>query len=114
MLPDLVLRFFVGGLIVACFAAAAEISQPKTFAGIFAAAPSVALATIGLTLVPRGSAVASVEAHAMIAGAVGFLAYTWPVSRLLLRHRGSPKIVAVGGITVWAGMTALASHVLVP
>ena len=39
------IRFFVGGVVVSVFAALAEIFRPKSFAGLFGAAPSIALAT---------------------------------------------------------------------
>ncbi len=47
-------RFVVGGVIVSAFAAVGGILKPKSFAGLFGAAPSVALATIGLTIHASG------------------------------------------------------------
>src|SRR4051794_26826017 len=43
---EYVIRFFIGGLIVSIFAALGDIFRPKSFAGLFDAAPSVALATL--------------------------------------------------------------------
>ena len=41
----------IGGTIVSCFfTSCAEVLRPKSFAGLFGAAPSIALATIGLTI----------------------------------------------------------------
>ena len=40
-----VLRFVVGGVVVSAFSMLGDILRPKSFAGLFAAAPSVALAT---------------------------------------------------------------------
>jgi hypothetical protein len=51
---DLVIRFFVGGVVVSVFAALAEIFRPKSFAGLFGAAPSIALATVGITIAHHG------------------------------------------------------------
>jgi len=45
----ILLRFLIGGLVVSVFAVISDIVKPKSFAGLFGAAPSVALATIGLT-----------------------------------------------------------------
>ena len=72
---ELVFRFFIGGCIVSIFAVIAEVLKPKGFAGLFAAAPSVALATLGLTVAREGKLYAAVEARSMIAGAAAFLLY---------------------------------------
>src|SRR5215472_8158862 len=49
-LIQLVFRFFVGGLIVLRFLpSSAMVLTPESFAGIFGATPSVALATLALT-----------------------------------------------------------------
>jgi hypothetical protein len=45
---DWVLRFLIGGTIVSVFALIGDVLKPKGFAGLFGAAPSVALATLGL------------------------------------------------------------------
>jgi hypothetical protein len=45
---DYLLRFAAGGLIVSAFAVLGDVLRPKSFAGLFGAAPSVALATLSL------------------------------------------------------------------
>jgi hypothetical protein len=52
----------VGGLVVSFFAALAGVLKPKSFAGLFGAAPSVGLATLGLTIVSEGKSYAAIEA----------------------------------------------------
>lgn len=52
------------------FAVLGDVLKPKSFAGLFGAAPSVALATLGLTIVADGKRFATQEAHSMIAGAL--------------------------------------------
>ena len=47
---ELVVRFLVGGVLVSTFALLGEIFRPKSFAGLFGAAPSIALATVGLPI----------------------------------------------------------------
>jgi hypothetical protein len=42
-------RFLVGGAVVSVFAIVGDRLKPKSFAGLFGAAPSVALSTLGLT-----------------------------------------------------------------
>jgi hypothetical protein len=51
---DILIRFIVGGAIVSAFAVLSDLFKPKSFAGIFGAAPSVALATIALTVAKEG------------------------------------------------------------
>jgi hypothetical protein len=68
-LMDLVVRFLLGGTIVSLFALSADVLKPKGFAGLFGAAPSVALATLGLTIATQGKLYAAMEARSMIAGA---------------------------------------------
>jgi Protein of unknown function (DUF3147) len=72
---ELVERFLLGGLIVSVFAVVGDMLRPKGFAGLFGAAPSVALATLTLTLLSEGKQYAAVEARSMIAGAFAFFAY---------------------------------------
>ena len=47
-MTDYVIRFLVGGVVVSFFAMLGDVLNPKSFAGLFSAAPSVALATIAL------------------------------------------------------------------
>ena len=49
-MAELVFRFLIGGAVVSFFAVFAEIFRPKSFAGLFGAAPSIALATIGIAI----------------------------------------------------------------
>src|SRR5215475_3331624 len=72
---QIVFRFLVGGLVVSLFAALADTLKPKSFAGLFGAAPSVALATLGLTIAVDGKSYAAVEARSMLAGAAAFFLY---------------------------------------
>jgi hypothetical protein len=61
-----VYRFFFGGLIASVFAVIADVVRPKGFAGLFGAAPSVALATLALTLSSDGKQYAAIEAKSTI------------------------------------------------
>jgi hypothetical protein len=56
----------VGGLFVSAFALVGDLLKPKSFAGLFGAAPSVALATLVLTIDSRGCDFAAMEARSMI------------------------------------------------
>ena len=65
------LRFLAGGIAgVLAFAALGDTLRPKSFAGLFAAAPSIALATLLITLSHKGAPFAAVEGRSMIVGAL--------------------------------------------
>ena len=80
-----VMRFLLGGSIVSTFAIIGDVLRPKGFAGLFGAAPSVALATLTLTLLTEGKQYAALEARSMIAGAFAFL--LWRLRKLHLYRR---------------------------
>src|SRR5579859_1273631 len=101
MLGELAIRFVIGGLIVSAFAVTGDILRPKTFAGIFGAAPSVALATLGLTFISKGPAVASIDGRSMMAGAAALVVYGLVTSRLLLRSYTNVSAVAAGSTGAW-------------
>jgi hypothetical protein len=77
--------------------------KPKSFAGLFSAAPSVALATIAMTVVQHGKTYAAVEARSMILGAVAFLIYAAVVSRLLIRQKWKALPVTAVSLLLWLG-----------
>ena len=84
---DEVARFLIGGLVVSAFATVGGLFKPTSFAGLFGAAPSVALATLALTISKNGRPYASMECRSMIAGAAALCLYSILVSRLLSRFR---------------------------
>ena len=95
-------RFFIGGFIVSIFAVIADVVRPKGFAGLFRAAPSVALATLGLTLLSEGRRYAALEARSMIAGAAAFLLYAVGCVYFIgVRHfKAAPATITL--LAVWA------------
>lgn len=101
MLGELAFRFLIGGVVVSVFAAIGDVLRPKTFAGLFDAAPSVALATLALTATKDGPAYASAESKAMIAGAIGLFAYAQLTSWVLMKRRPSSLSAAAGAMPVW-------------
>jgi hypothetical protein len=98
---ELLSRFLIGGAIVSFFAAVGEVLRPKSFAGLFGAAPSIALATLGITIAGHGKAYAAVEARSMIFGAVAFLFYAATASWMLKRYKPPALTAAVVVMPVW-------------
>lgn len=94
-------RFLIGGAIVSFFAVLAEMFRPKSFAGLFGAAPSIALATIGITIAHHGKTYASLEARSMIFGALAFLLYAACVSWMLLRLKQRALTATIALMPVW-------------
>jgi uncharacterized membrane protein (GlpM family) len=67
-MSDLVISFLVGGLVVSLFAMLSDALRPKSFAGLFGAAPSIALATLGLAIHKNGRSYAALESRSMMFG----------------------------------------------
>ena len=100
-MKEIALRVIVGGVVVSSFALLGDLLKPKSFAGLFGAAPSVALATLFLTAAKNGQEYARIEARSMILGAVAFFVYASVVSRLLVRKRLPVLPVTSLSLTVW-------------
>jgi Protein of unknown function (DUF3147) len=104
-MEEYALRFFIGGVAVSCFAALGDIFRPKSFAGLFGAAPSVAVATLGIAIWQHGPNYAAIEGRSMIIG-LGF--YGVLVCQLMKRYRYSAVfatgIALVGWITAAFGL----------
>jgi uncharacterized membrane protein (GlpM family) len=106
---SLAVKGCVGGLFVVLFALLGEVLRPKTFAGLFGAAPSIALAALAVTVATKGSDAARGQSAGMIGGAVALVVYcacaTYAVDRWGAL-RGS-----LAAFTAWfavAGLFALA------
>lgn len=100
-MEEILIRFLIGGVVVSAFAVLGDLFQPKSFAGIFGAAPSVALATILLTVAKNGRSYVAIEARSMILGALAFIVYALVVSRLLLRGKRSTLLVTASALFLW-------------
>src|SRR6267378_5150061 len=104
-MKEFILRFVIGGAVVSLFAVLGDLLKPKSFAGLLGAAPSVALATLSLTVLKDGKAYAQTEARSMIVGAIAFFIYALCVSRLLVRHKLPTLAVTASSIFIWMAST---------
>lgn len=103
-MKEILLRFVIGGAVVSGFAILGELFKPKSFAGLFGAAPSVALATLTLTLASDSRWYAAREARSMIVGAVAFFVYASLVSSLTMHRKWKALPVTSGSVLVWLGV----------
>lgn len=97
-----IVRFVVGGIIISLFAALGDVLKPRGFAGLFGAAPSVALATLALTVANEGKDFAGIEARSMIVGAGAFVVYGITCVYLMGVRRIKASFASVGALSVWA------------
>ena len=105
-------RFLVGGIVVSAFAVLGDLLRPKSFAGLFGAAPSLALATLSLALWKEGGDYASVEGRSMILGAVALAVYSFAVCQLLMRARWSALAATTSAIVLWLAVALGSRQIL--
>ncbi len=104
----LAVKGLAGGLLVVAFALLSQGLSPKRFAGLFSAAPAVAIAGLSVVLLDKGVHDAHENATGMIAGGVGMVAYATLVAPLLRRRRASAATaLALGAWTAVAALVAL-------
>src|SRR5262250_1642273 len=109
-MSQVLLRFLIGGVVVSLFAVLGDVLKPKSFAGLFGAAPSVALATLSLTILTDGKSPAATEARSMVAGGAAFLIYACVASRLMIRYRWHATVAATLTLLVWFGVSFAGYH----
>ncbi len=103
---DLVIRFVIGGVVVSLFSLISDLFKPKTFAGLFGAAPSIALATLLLTVHKQGKDFAATEAHSMVIGAIALFFYAVALSYALLRFKFPAFSVSLTALGFWMGVAS--------
>ncbi|MBR0821453.1 DUF3147 family protein [Bradyrhizobium liaoningense] len=100
-MSEYLIRLLVGGAVVSAFAMLGDLLRPKSFAGLFGAAPSVALATLGIAIHQHGANYAAVQTGSMMAGAVALAIYSAFVCQLLVRARVRALPATLMSIVVW-------------
>jgi Protein of unknown function (DUF3147) len=102
-MTEFVMRFLIGGIVVSTFSLFGEVFRPKSFAGIFGAAPSIALATVGVTILKHGKQYAAIEARSMLYASIAFSVYAWVTGYVLMRYKPHALTAAIALLPIWAG-----------
>lgn len=100
-MTEYILRFIAGGVIVSAFAILGDMLRPKRFGGLLGAAPSVALATLGIAIFQHGPQYAAAESWTMIYGAIALACYSLAVCHLLMRFRLAALPATIVAFAVW-------------
>lgn len=109
---EYLLRFLAGGIVVSAFAVISDIVRPRTFSGLFGAAPTVGLATLGLAYVMSSASKIAIEGRSMILGAAGLFTYAL-ISRFLLKKYRIPALPSAAiAYLGWFGASLLLWFVL--
>jgi hypothetical protein len=103
-MSQILVRFLIGGIVVSAFAVIGDVLKPKSFAGLFGAAPSVALASLALAVMTEGASYAATEGRSMMAGAIAFFVYASLVSWIMMRYKFKALLVTICSIPVWLGV----------
>jgi hypothetical protein len=96
-------KALVGGLAVIAFSLIGHAGHPKRFAGLFSAAPSVAVASLAITVLSKGAEAAVPYAQGMLIGSAGMLAYCL-VSLYLIERLHA----LLGSMVSWLAWVAVA------
>lgn len=93
----------LGGTFVVLFAFIGETLKPKRFAGLFAAAPSVAVASLLISALTKGPATTRELALGMLLGSAGM--FTYCVVGLVTVDRLRALAGSVTAWTVWLAVS---------
>jgi uncharacterized membrane protein (GlpM family) len=112
VLTEGILRFVLGGAVVSLFALIGDVVRPKSFAGLFGAAPSVALVSLALMISRHGSDYVSVQITSMFVGAMALFAFSVVTFHLLKRAKMSALTATLLALPVWL-VVAFGLHAMV-
>lgn len=99
------IKALAGGSLVIAFALLGEVLKPKRFAGLFGAAPAVAIAGLVVVLATKGAHEAHENTIGMLAGVAGMAVYALVVVRLLATSRGT--LAPLAALSSWFVSTAV-------
>jgi hypothetical protein len=97
----ILIRFLIGGVSVSTFALLGDLFKPKSFAGLFGAAPSVALATLALAVGLDGRDNAAEQSTSMMASSIALFCYASCVSWIMMHRPRRAILVTTFSLPVW-------------
>jgi uncharacterized membrane protein (GlpM family) len=100
-MTETVIRFVLGGAVVSVFALIGDVVRPKSFAGLFGAAPSVALVSLALAISNHGSDYVSAQVISMFAGAAALFTFSVATCHLLKSTKLSALPATLLALPVW-------------
>lgn len=100
-MTEYIIRFLVGGLVVSLFATIGDIIRPKSFAGLFGAAPSIALATLSIAWFEHGSSYAATQGKSMMLGAIALAYYSIMVCQMVMRLKTGVLTATLVALPIW-------------
>ena len=103
-MTEYVIRFCLGGFAVSAFAVLGDLFRPKSFAGLFGAAPSVAVATLAIAFWNQGAAYAALEGRSMMIGSLALCLYSIAVCQLMIRYEFSALVATVVSLIAWTSV----------
>lgn|GEM_PF-1403200 len=107
---EVALRFAVGGALVAVCSLVGEVMRPKGLAGVFGGAPSVATASLMLTLIVKGTGPIPDLMVGMMIGAAAFVVYTLAVMVLMRSVTRLSRFPSI--LLAWAAWVAVVAVAL--
>jgi hypothetical protein len=100
---EYIFRFFIGGFAVSAFAVLGDLFRPKSFAGLFGAAPSIALATLAIAFWNQGAEYAA-KGRSMMIGALALCFYSIAVCELMKRCELSALAATAASLIAWTSV----------
>jgi Protein of unknown function (DUF3147) len=100
-MTEYIVRFLIGGFAVSVFAAIGDVLRPKSFAGLFGAAPSIALVTLSIALGEHGSEYVATESRSMMIGSLALATYSWVTCQLMMRVKQPALAATAVALLVW-------------
>lgn len=95
------IRFVVGGLFVSAFSVLGDSFRPRSFAGLFGAAPSISMAGLILIWFEQDQLAVRDQAYAMIYGSLAMILYCVACYLFLKKSNRSPLLGSGALWGVW-------------
>lgn len=110
--PLLLLKGLVGGLGVVAFAAVARAVQPERLAGVFCAAPSVAVGSLAVVVLASGERDGLLAAKGMVVGAAALVGACLAGALVGRSADGSALSVSAATCAAWLALAGSIALVL--